>query len=250
LWVEDEAVRPVGIVIVLGLLGLGSCGGSTSSTTTSTSPSSAERTRLESELRSSLEAPTSELASARDLDDCVVQQASRLPLASLRKLVTAETDRPVADPLLARCVAQGKGLTWIRGTIATEAAGKLPPSTPPAFTRCMIAGVDALTPAKLAAALQNGASGDQTYSVRLGQRIALQCIQQPGLFEQYRKVLVSGIRQTLQGRHLPTAFVQCVLNKANRISPAQLTTLVQGGPGVQNAYGEKLGRACRAAPSA
>ena len=61
---------------------------------------------------------------------------------------------------------------------------------------------------------------------------------------------MGGIRATLRGRHLPTAFVQCVLNKANRMSPAQLTTLVQGGPGVQNVYGETLGRACRAALSA
>ncbi len=34
------------------------------------------------------------------------------------------------------------------------------------------------------------------------------------------------------------------------MSPARLATLVQGGSAVENAYGEKLGRECRAALSA
>jgi hypothetical protein len=203
-----------------------------------------------SELRTSVEAPTSELASAHDLDECVVQQASGLPLAKLRKLVSANTDRPDADPLLARCVAQGKGLSWIRGAIATSVTGQLPASTPPAFIHCALAGVDQLTPAQLAAALQKGATGDQAYSVRLGERIALVCIQKPGIFEQYRKQVVIGIRETLARRHLPAPFVQCVLEQANHISPSELATLVQGGPGVENAFGQKLGRACRGGPSA
>jgi hypothetical protein len=237
-------------VIVLGLVGLGACGGGAGSTSTRTSTTSAERTRLLSQLRSSVEAPSSELASAHDLDECVVQEAGGLPLARLRKLVTANTDRPDADPLLARCVEQGKGLSWIRGAIATSVTGQLPASTPPAFIRCALAGVDRLTPAQLAAALEQGASGNQAYSVRLGERIALVCIQKPGIFEEYRKQVVIGIRQTLARRHLPAPFVQCVLNRANHMSPADLAGLVQGGPGVENAFGQKLGRECRAAPSA
>jgi hypothetical protein len=62
--------------------------------------------------------------------------------------------------------------------------------------------------------------------------------------------LVGGIRSTLQRRHLPPAFTQCVLNKASHMTPAQLATLIQGGPAVENAYGQKLGRECRVGPSA
>jgi hypothetical protein len=245
-------VRHFGVVIVLGLLGLGACGGGAGSTTTTTRTSAAspERTHLESELRSSLEAPSSPLAGARDLDECVVQQASTLPLTSLRRLVTAQTDRPVADPLLARCVEQGKGVSWMRGAIAASVAGNLPSSTPPKFTHCMIAGVDGLTPAQLAAALRKGATGDESYAVRLGRGIALGCVQQPGVFEEYRKMFLSGIRATLQRRHVPPAFVQCVLDKAGRMSPQTLAMLIQGGSTVENAFGQKLGRECRVAPSA
>jgi hypothetical protein len=243
-------VRHFGIVFVVGLLGLGACGGGgKSSTQTTTSAASAERTRLESQLRSSLEAPTSELASARDLDSCVLDEAREMPLPTLRRLAASD-QVAVADPLLARCVAQGKGLSWIRGAVATTVTGQLPASTPPAFIHCALAGVDRLTSAQLATALQRGASGNQAYSVRLGQRIALLCIQKPGIFEQYRRQLVIGIRESLAGRHLPAPFVQCVLNRANHISPVQLATLVQGGPGVENAFGQKLGRECRGVPSA
>jgi hypothetical protein len=238
------------IVLVVGLLGLGACGGRSSSTSTGTSPASAERTHLESRLRASLEAPTSELASARGLDDCVVQQTRGLPLASLRKLVTAQSDRPVTNPLLARCVEQGKGLSWIRGAIADSVAGNLSPSTPPKLSHCVIVGVDQLTPEELAAALRKGANGDRSYSIQLGRRIALECIQKPGLFDAYRQLLVSGIRGSLQRRHLPPAFTQCVANKASHMSPAQLATLIQGGPAVENAYGRRLGRECRVGPSA
>jgi hypothetical protein len=253
-------VRHLGVAIVLGLLGLlglGACGGGAGSSTagsktstTRTAAASPERARLESALRASLEAPSSQLAGARDLDECVVQQASALPLASLRKLATAQTDRLVADPLLARCVARGKGVSWIRGAIAASVAGNLPSSTPPRFSHCMIAGVDQLTPAQLAAALQEGANGDESYSVRLGRRIALGCLGQPGVFGEYRKLFLSGIRATLERRHLPPAFVQCVLNKAGKMSPQTLTKLIEGGSAVENTYGQKLGRECRAGPSA
>ena len=250
-------MRQFGVVIALGLLGLGACGGGTgsnpareTSSTTRTSAASPERTRLESALRSSLEAPGSQLAGARDLDECVVQQASTLPLASLRKLVTAQTDRPVADPLLARCVEQGEGVSWMRGAIAASVGGNLPSSTPPKFTHCMIAGVDRLTPAHLAAALRKGATGDESYSVRLGRQIALECLQKPSVFDAYRKLFLTGIRASLEGRHLPPAFVQCVLDKAGKMSPQTLTMLIQGGSAVENAFGQKLGRECRVAPSA
>jgi hypothetical protein len=237
---------------MLGLLALGgACGGSSGSSSTSTHPSaaSAERARLESRLRSSLEAPTSELASARDLDSCVLEQAHGLPLPTLRLLATSD-QVSVADPLLARCVAQGKGLSWIRGAIAASVAGNLPSSTPPKFTHCMIAGVDGLTPADLAAALRKGATGDRSYSVRLGRRIALECVQKPDVFAAYLPLFLTGIRASLERRHLPRAFVQCVVDKAGKMSPQTLTTLIQGGSAVENAYGQKLGRECHAAPSA
>ena len=234
-------------MIAAALLGLTACGGSGSSSSTRTSAASAERTRLETQLRSSLEAPGSELAGARDLDECVVQQANGLPLASLRTLVTAPTDRPVADPLLARCVAQGKGLSWIRGAIAGAAAGALSPSTPPSFTHCMVAGVDQLTAAQLSAALQSAATGDQSASLRLGQGVALACVQKPGIFEIYRGFVVSGIRNSLQRRHLPPAYERCLLKKAGETSPRQLATIIEGSPGVSKAFGEKLAQGCRAA---
>jgi hypothetical protein len=52
---------------------------------------------------------------------------------------------------------------------------------------------------------------------------------------------VSGIRGSLQRRHLPPAFTQCVANKASHMSPAQLATLIQGGSAVENAYAGSSG---------
>jgi hypothetical protein len=249
-------MRPVPLVIALlvGLLLATACGGGTShpqhsTTKTQTSAASTERTRLLSELRSGLEAPASPVANVSDLDDCIVQQASGLPLATVRKLATANPDASITDPLLARCVAQGKGLSFVRGVIADVVAGKLPPPIPAAFSRCVVAGVDTLTPAQLAAALNQGATGNQSYSRRLGQRLALACVEKPSVFAQWRKLWVAGIRRSLNGQHLPAAFEQCVLAKADRIGGADLVKLVQEGSAAETAYGQKLGRECRSAVS-
>ncbi len=236
------------IAILVGLLAVTACGGGAShtSSTTRTSAASAERTRLVSELRASLEAPESPVANVRDLDECIVGEARALPLATLRKLATA-TNVSTSDtnPLVARCVVQGKGLTWVRGVIAGVVAGKLPALVPTEFRKCVVAGVDKLTPAQLAAALNKGANGNQDYSRRLGQRIALDCIKQPHVYAQWRKLWVDGIRRSLAGRNLPTAFTQCVLDKAGQIGATELVKLVQSGSAAETAYGEKLGRECR-----
>jgi hypothetical protein len=161
------------VVIVVGLLGVSACGGaSPGSSTTHTAAANPEQARLLSELRSGLEDPGSPVATVRDLDECIVQEAKNLPLATVRRLVGANPGAAVADPLVARCVAQGKGLSWVRGTIADVVAGKLPPPIPAAFSKCVVAGVGRLTPAQLAASL-NGSAGGQSDSRRLGQRIAL-----------------------------------------------------------------------------
>jgi hypothetical protein len=237
-------------LILVGLLSLSACGGAShSSSTTRTSAASAEQTRLLSELRAGLEDPTSPVANVRDLDECIVQQAKRLPLASLRKLASANAGTADTNPLVARCVAQGKGLSWVRGVIANVVGGKLPPPIPANFSTCVVAGVNQLTPAQLAAALNKGATGDQSYSRKLGQRIALDCIQKPAVFAQWRKLWVAEIRRSLQGHHLPAPFVQCVLGKAGQIGAKPLVKLVQSGTGAETAYGEKLGRECRASVS-
>jgi hypothetical protein len=233
------------VVIVVGLLGVSACGGaSPGSSTTHTAAANPEQARLLSELRSGLEDPGSPVATVRDLDECIVQEAKRLPLATLRRLVAANPGAAVADPLVARCVAQGKGLSWVRGTIADVVAGKLPPPIPAAFSKCVVAGVGRLTPAQLAASL-NGSAGGQSDSRRLGQRIALDCIQEPPVFKEWRKLWVGDIRRSLNGRHLPAAFVGCVLGRAGNISATELVKLVQAGSAAETAYGEKLGRACR-----
>jgi hypothetical protein len=155
--------------------------------------------------------------------------------------------------VLARCVAQGKGLSWIRRQVAVSATGQLKTSAGVGgtqFLNCMVDGVDHLSASQLAAALNSEATGDQTYSIHLGKRIALACIQKPGIFEQYRRRWLTGLRKTLEQRHLPPAFVQCVVNKAEHIRPAELTKLFQATTAEQNAYGQKLGRACRGAASA
>jgi hypothetical protein len=256
---------PLLIAIVVGVLALSACGSSshsstqgsktgttgttTGSPTTGTSAASPEQTRLLSQLRSGLEDPSSPVANVRDLDECIVQQAQALPIATLRKLAAAQVGNSVTDPLLAKCVAQGKGLNWVRGVIANVVAGKLPAPIPAAFSKCVVAGVDTLTPAQLAAALNQGATGDQSYSRRLGQRLALACIHKPDVFAQWRNLWVSSIRRSLQGRNLPPAFVKCVLGKAGQIGATDLIKLVQAGSTAETAYGEKLGRACRSSLS-
>jgi hypothetical protein len=231
-------------------LGVGACGGAShSSSTTRTAAANPEQTRLLSQLRSGLEDPTSPVANVRDLDECIVQQAKHLPLASVRKLAAGSVGTADTNPLVARCIAQGKGLSWVRGTIADVVAGKLPPPIPAAFHKCVVAGVGKLTPAQLAASLNKSAAGDQSYSRRLGQRIALDCVQKPPVFKVWRKLWVADIRRSLNGRHLPAAFVQCVLDKAGKIGATELVKLVQAGSAAETAYGEKLGRACRASLS-
>jgi hypothetical protein len=237
----------IGVLGVLGLLGVSGCGSSGKHSTTSAA--SAERTRLIAQLRTMLEGPSSPLAGAPDLDACVLHQANGLPLRTVRILASSQPDRAVADPVLARCVAQGKGLSFFRRQISTSATGQLQASASPRFLRCMAGGVDRLSPAQLAAALNKQATGDQTYALRLGQGIALGCIQQPGIFEQYRKQWLIGLRGGLERRHAPPAFVRCVVNKASHIGPAELTKLLQASPADENAFGQKLGRECHAGPS-
>ncbi|HET6870016.1 MAG TPA: hypothetical protein VFH80_29145 [Solirubrobacteraceae bacterium] len=241
------------IVILVGLLSLSACGGSshssTSSSTTHTAAANPEQTRLLSELRSGLEDPSSPVANVRDLDECIVQQAKRLPLASLRKLAAGDVGTGDTDPLVARCVAQGKGLSWVRGVVAGVVAGKLTPPIPDAFRKCVVAGVGTLTPAQLSAALNQEATGNQALSQRLGRRLALTCIKKPGIYEQWRKLWVGEIRSSLNGRQLPASFVQCVLHKAGQIGATDLIKLVQAGSAAETAYGEKLGRACRSSLS-
>ena len=243
------------IVIVIGLLSVSACGGASHSSSTThtsaasathTSAGSAERTRLVSELQSSLEAPESPVANVRDLDECIVAEARAMPLPTLRKLATSDNvSTSDTNPLVARCVAQGNGLAWVRGVIAGVVSGKLPAPIPTEFRKCVVAGVGQLTPAQLAAALNKGANGNQDYSRRLGQRIALDCLKKPHVFAQWRKLWLDGIRRSLSGRHLPAAFTQCVLGKAGKIGPAALIKLVQSGSAAETAYGEKLGRECR-----
>ncbi len=240
----------IGLAGVAGVVGLTACGGGaghSGSTTTRTSATSAEQTRLLSQLRAGLAAPTSPLAGVTDLDDCIVEQARGLPLSSLRKLAAANVSTAVTDPLLARCVAQGKGLPFVRGVIADVVAGKLPPPIPASFSRCVVASVDTLTPAQLATALNQGSTGDQAYSRALGRRLALACVQKPAVFAQWRRLWVEGIRRSLQGHHLPAAYLQCVLGKAGQIGSAELVKLVQSGSAAETAYGRQLGRECRAA---
>lgn len=240
------------IVILVGLLSLSACGGSshsstssTGSSTTHTAAANPEQTRLLSALRSGLEDPASPVANVRDLDECIVQQAKRLPLATLRKLASGNVDTSDTDPLVARCVAQGKGLSYVRGVVANAVAGKLNPPIPAFFRKCVVAGVGTLSPAELATALNTEGAGRQDYSRRLGRRLALACVKKPAVYREWRKVWVGQIRSSLNGRHLPAAFVQCVLDKAGQIGATELLNLVQAGPAAETAYGEKLGRACR-----
>src|SRR5437016_934636 len=104
-------------MVAVGLLGLTACGGSSnSSTSTHTSAASAERTRLENQLRSSLEASGSPVKGVTDLNDCIVQQGGALPLPQLRQLAASQLGTPVGR-LVGRCISQGKGLSWARGVI-------------------------------------------------------------------------------------------------------------------------------------
>lgn len=240
------------ILIVVGLLGVSACGGaspststSTTSSTTHTAAANSEQTRLLSELRAGLEDPTSPVANVRDLDECIIEQAKRLPLPTLRKLASGNVDVADTNPLVAQCVSQGKGLTWVRRTLAGVVAGKLSAPVPVQFRRCLVAGVDQLPPSQLAAALNKGANGNQAYSRGLGRQIALACVKKPAVFGPWRKLWVAEIRRSLNGRHLPAAFVECVLDKAGKIGATELVKLVQAGAAAETAYGEKLGRECR-----
>lgn len=243
-------MRPgfVCVVCLLGVLGVTACGGGASktSTTTRTSAASAERTRLESELRSTLESPTSPVAGAPDLDECLVQQAGRLPLATLREVAGSDANvGRQAAPLVATCMAQGKGVAWFRRELASQVAGRLPPPIPAVYDRCVVAGVNQLSPQQLAVAVSRATTGNDAYAQQLGRKIGFACVEKPAVFAQFRTLWLNGIRKSLQGHHLPAAFVQCVLAKAAQIRPSQLVALVQAGTGAETTYGEKLGRDCR-----
>jgi hypothetical protein len=240
----------IALAVVIGLVGLSACGGgsSKSSSATHTSTASAERTRLESQLRSTLESPTSPVAAARDLDECLVGQAGSLPLATLHELASSDANvGRQAAPLVAHCMSQGKGVTWFRGVIAGSVAGRLAPPIPAAYNKCVVTGVGRLSPQQLATALSRATAGEGSYARRLGRNIGFSCVQKPAVFAQFRKLWLGGIRHSLQGHHLPAAFTQCVLTKAGQIGPTQLIKLLQAGSAAETAYGQKLGRECRSA---
>lgn len=174
-------------------------------------------------------------------------QRRRLPLASLRTLASYSVTTAVTDPLLARCVAQGKGLGFVRGVIADVVSGRLPPPIPAAFSRCVAAGATRLTPGQLAAALDQSATGSQADSRRIGQRVASACIQKPAIYAQWRKMWVGMLRHILDGHHLRQAYVNCVLGRAGQIRPLELVKLGQSGSAAETAYGHKLGHECQAA---
>ncbi len=142
-------------------------------------------------------------------------------------------------------MAQGKGVSWFRGVLAGEVAGRLASPIPAAYDKCIAAGVKQLSAQQLATAVSRSTTGDASYARQLGRSIGFGCLQKPAVFAQFHKLWLSGIRKSLQGHHLPAAFVQCVVAKAAQIGPSQLSKLVQAGSASESKYGEKLGRECR-----
>jgi len=242
-------------LLVLGLaavIPLSACGGGGSHATSSPSTSSPapppERTRLLTQVRSNLQASLSMMPEVTDLEDCVVGEAGKLPLSQLRVVASPRAGSSVTDPLLAHCVALGKGLEFVRGAIADVVAGKLPAPVPASFTRCVVAGVHALSAAALARAIDSSSSTGQAYARGVGERLALGCIRRPAVFAAWRRLWIGRVRRSLQaGRRLTPAFRTCALHKASNITAAQLIKIVQGGPAAETGYGRHLGELCRTA---
>ncbi len=196
-----------------------------------------------------MESTQSTVAGIGDLEDCIVQNAGELPLAQLRAVALPQVASSVTDPLVAHCVASGKGVSVVRQAIANVVAGKLPAPIPASFARCVVSGVHTLTAVQLARAINSSSTTDQAYARQLGQRLALACIRRPAVFAAWRRLWLVSVRNSLrQGRQLTPAFRQCVYQKASHVKPNQLIKLMQGGLTAQTGYGRHLGELCRAAP--
>lgn len=237
------------VLALVAVLGLSACGGSSSHTastrSTSAPTSSPERTNLLAQLRANMESTQSTVAGVSDLEDCIVQQAGELPLPQLRAVASPQVASSVTDPLVAHCVASGKGASVVRHAIAEVVAGRLPAPVPANFTNCILSGVHTLSATQVARAINSSASADQAYARDVGERLALACIRRPAVFASWRRVWIGGVRHSLQqGRQLTPAFRRCVLQKAAHITPDELIKLVRGGPPAQTGYGRHLGELC------
>ncbi len=256
--------RLIVVLVTVLALGLSACGGGggtttgtgttsgagastgTGTTTRAASASGSERSKLLAQLRANVESPGSTVSGETDLDSCIVEQAGKLPLAQLRAVASSQAGGSVTNPLVARCVALGRGLAFVRAAIADVVAGKLPAPVPANFTRCVVNGVHALSAQQLARAVNGASATDQAYARHLGEELAIDCIGQPAIFVQWRQLWLGNVRRSLQGHNLSAAFKRCALAKAARISPAELKKLVTAGSAAETAYGRRLGRECRA----
>jgi hypothetical protein len=184
------------VLASVAVLGLSACGGSSSHTastrtasgSTSAPGSSPGRTKLLAELRANMESTQSTVAGVSGLEDCIVQQAGKLPLSQLRAVASPQVASSVTDPLVAHCVAAGKGVSVVRHAIAEVVAGRLPAPVPANFTKCILSGVSTLSAAQLARAINSSAGADQAYARDIGERLALACIQRPAVFASWRRV--------------------------------------------------------------
>ena len=240
------------LLAVVGALGVSACGGGSSHTastgSTSATTTSGERTKLLAQLRANMNASETTVTGVSDLEDCIVEEANKMSLSQLRVVASPNVASSVTDPLVAHCVALGKGLSFVRQEIANVVAGKLPAPIPKSFATCVASGVHTLTAAQLARAINGSSSADQVYARALGRRLALACIRHRAVFASWRRVWLLSVRHSLaQGRQLTPAFRQCVYAKASHITPDQLIKLVQGGLTAQTGYGRHLGELCRAA---
>jgi hypothetical protein len=215
------------------------CGGSSGS-------SSAERTKLVNQLSSQL--GSSSIPS--DLSGCMTRQARSLPIDQLRTIVQAGANPPPATKkigvdLVTTCVSQGSGLSALHAVIVNSIKSSVPSTVPPSFTQCVVAKANATTAGQLSQLISAYANEDQATASKqaeqVGVGLAHQCLNDPGVDNALRALLVQPIEQAFKTSKFSSAYKRCILSKARQFPLAKLKQAALH-PSIAERIGEAFGR--------
>lgn len=245
-WLERPPAAWIVPLLICACL-IAGCGGSGGST--------AERSRLAHKLA----AQAGSLPP--DLSSCVAQRARSLPIAQLRQLAQGSglgpTLKPVAVRLVTSCIQQGKGVPALRSVIARGVAASMPSTLPAAFRACVEHKAAALSAGQISQFLStyanSGESGVRSEGEQVGHRLAIQCLSEPGAEASLRALFLKPLQQLAHSNRYPKAFRECVLRKAEQITPAQLKQFVlhpEQAAVIGRALGEHYARECGAPKAA
>lgn len=184
------------------------------------------------------------------LGSCVTGKAGQLPISQLRELADSGANpspaaKQTAVQLVVACLEAGQGLGAIRSELVQGMDASFPSSLPASFRSCVDQKANQIPAGELSGLIAAYGNGDQSAvqsrATTLGRDLGLQCLGEPGVLSAVRELFLAPIRQFAQSSTLSSAFRQCVLGKAEKVSLSQLKQFVLD-PAHATAVGTALGR--------